>query len=133
MKNTEELMERYRKKYKYYNEDTLQKAVIDDVQLLIEILEQADINGLAKSYGLLALGELVDEQYYDYIKTFFSHKSPYVREAAFMSISKYYHKDPIKFLEVKHILQNYLELETDGVKQQIQSCLENLDFYCDIE
>ena len=81
---------------------------------------------------MLALCELVDDQYYDYIKSFISHPSPYVRETVFIGISGYYHKNPVKYNEVKYILQTYLHLESDGVKSQIESCLDNLDFYVEL-
>ena len=117
----------FRDKYKFLNDETLEKASISSPELLQGIVLDEKINTLARSHALYALSLGAREELYSFILGFVNHQSPFIRESALMGLFEYYDSDEGKHLEIKEILERKLrEEKAIGIKKKIDSLLEQM-------
>lgn len=128
------ILDVYRDKYEYYNEDTLQQATIDHPEWLKKIILNLDIKSFARSFSVYHLAIGAREEYFNFIKSYVFDPCPFMREAAFMGLFQYHATNSKKYPELKTFFLDCLNKETGvGVRQKIESLVESMEFYTDME
>lgn len=117
---------RFLDKYRYLNDETLAKAAVDDPDILVELIEDANLRSSTRGDVLEHLSVGARAEYFDYIKGKSNAHEPHIRESAFIALYEYYDTDPQAY-DVRSYFAKALESESaPGVRAQIESLLEEM-------
>ena len=99
------ILDQYREKYGYYNEDTLKIATLENPGWLIQIILDADIKSFSRSFAILALAEGARDEYFEFIKSNVTSPCPFMREASFMGLFEYHCYNSLKYPDLKDFFE----------------------------
>lgn len=117
---------RFLNKYRFLNDETLATAAVHDPDILVELIEDANLRPSTRGDVLEHLAVGARAEYFDYIKSKTKAHEPHIRESAFIAMYEYYDTDPVVY-DVKCYFGKALESESaPGVQAKIQSLLEEM-------
>jgi hypothetical protein len=121
-------LDRFKEKYTYVNDETLEKASEESPDLVQGIVLDENINTLARAHALYALSLSVNDEYFSFIKGFVNHSAPLIRESAIMGLYEYYDLEEERHLEVKDSFKEILNHEkAKGIRSKTISLLEQME------
>ena len=121
-------VEKFREVYTYINDETLDLAAKENVQMVLDLLD-AEVNHLVKSECLIVLAQTGDYSYKDLILSFKDNESAYVRESVCMALSSYVGEDKERNQEILKFFEEIKSKESSqGVLKRLEICMEEIDF-----
>jgi hypothetical protein len=121
-------LDRFKEKYTYVNDETLEKASEESPDLVQGIVLDENINTLARAHALYALSLSANDEYFSFIKGFVNHSAPLIRESAIMGLYEYYDLEEERHLEVKDSFKEILNHEkAKGIRSKTISLLEQME------
>jgi hypothetical protein len=83
-------LEKFRKKYEYINQETLEKASRECPELVEGIANDETVSALTRSHALQALADTENRVYIKLLKSYIDHDSALLRESARRGLKKFY-------------------------------------------
>ena len=118
------LIDIFREKYKYLNDDTIQKAKNESPELLIKMVDDTSLQPTTRADIIEALAVGANPSYYSLIFSKLNDSSPYIREAAVLGLYEYYSENVEKYESVASEFRTRMSVESaEGVRTTLKELI----------
>lgn len=118
------LINQFREKYTYLNDETIQKAKDENPELLIKMVDDTSLLPTTRADIIEALAVGANPNYYSLIHSKLNDSSPYLREASALGLFEYYSENESKYENVASAIQSRMDVESaEGVRLTLKELI----------